>query len=348
MEEGKKKGRSSLQGSFATGAIALVFLIIGYEVALFVHKAAVTRIEANRDRPDTVYVFVPAEDALSSAKKIADAIDGAEDALSSAKIIADATERASSAQKQNDDFSPGTASGGASAKLFAEPDAVPGGTVIIRRESEHSAGVKRVREQTRQVESFRFNPNTVSVEDLQRLGFSEKQAQAIDHYRQKGGRFRRKADFAKSYVVADSVFARLEPFIDLPKLDINKADSVAFLALPGIGPWYAGKIVAYRRELGGFSHPEQLMEIYRFDREKYDGLSDLITCSKPEPYPLWTLPEADLARHPYISKEEAHGIVLYRTHQPRDAWTVEGLRQAGVLSPEHFAALSRCLLVTLK
>lgn len=305
MEEGKKKGRSSLQGSFATGAIALVFLIIGYEVALFVHKAAVTRIEANRDRPDTVYVFVPAEDALSSAKKIADAIDGAE-------------------------------------------DAVPGGTVIIRRESEHSAGVKRVREQTRQVESFRFNPNTVSVEDLQRLGFSEKQAQAIDHYRQKGGRFRRKADFAKSYVVADSVFARLEPFIDLPKLDINKADSVAFLALPGIGPWYAGKIVAYRRELGGFSHPEQLMEIYRFDREKYDGLIDLITCSKPEPYPLWTLPEADLARHPYISKEEAHGIVLYRTHQPRDAWTVEGLRQAGVLSPEHFAALSRCLLVTSK
>lgn len=302
MEEGKKKGRSSLQGSFATGAIALVFLIIGYEVALFVHKAAVTRIEANRDRPDTVYVFVPAEDALSSAKKIAD----------------------------------------------APPDAVPGGTVIIRRESEHSAGVKRVREQTRQVESFRFNPNTVSVEDLQRLGFSEKQAQAIDHYRQKGGRFRRKADFAKSYVVADSVFARLEPFIDLPKLDINKADSVAFLALPGIGPWYAGKIVAYRRELGGFSHPEQLMEIYRFDREKYDGLIDLITCSKPEPYPLWTLPEADLARHPYISKEEAHGIVLYRTHQPRDAWTVEGLRQAGVLSPEHFAALSRCLLVTSK
>jgi DNA uptake protein ComE-like DNA-binding protein len=198
------------------------------------------------------------------------------------------------------------------------------------------------------VESFRFNPNTVSVEDLMRLGFSEKQAQAIDHYRQKGGRFRRKADFAKSYVVADSVFARLEPFIDLPKLDINKADSVAFLALPGIGPWYAGKIVAYRRELGGFSHPEQLMEIYRFDREKYDGLSDLITCSKPEPYPLWTLPEADLARHPYISKEEAHGIVLYRTHQPRDAWTVEGLRQAGVLSPEHFAALSRCLLLTSK
>ena len=304
MEEGKKKGKSSLKGSFVTGAIALVFLILGYEVALFVHRAAVTRIEANRDHPDTVYIV----------------------------------------QRVPEDVSEGEVSSGASALLFAEEENSPSGSsaTVIRRNAPHSPGVEKVREQTRRVESFRFNPNTVSVEDLQRLGFSEKQAQAIDNYRQKGGRFRRKADFAKSYVVADSVFARLEPFIDLPRLDINKADSTALLALPGIGPWYAGKIVSYRKELGGFSHPEQLLEIYRFDREKYDGLSDLITCSEPEPYPLWTLPEAELARHPYISKEEAHGIVLYRTHQPREAWTVEGLKKAGVLSQEHADKLSKC------
>ena len=309
MEEGKKKGKSSLKGSFVTGAIALVFLIIGYEVALFVHRAAVTRIEANRDHPDTVYIVQRVQDKVSE-----DVPEG--EVSTSAIDYADAAEEASS-------------SGSAS---------------VFRRNAPHSPGVRKVREQTRRVESFRFNPNTVSVEDLQRLGFSEKQAQAIENYRQKGGRFRRKADFAKSYVVADSVFARLEPFIDLPKLDINKADSTALLTLPGIGPWYAGKIVSFRKELGGYSHPEQLLEIYRFDREKYDGLSDLITCSQPEPYPLWTLPEADLARHPYISKEEAHGVVLYRTHQPREAWTVEGLKKAGVLSQEHADKLSKCRL----
>ena len=299
MEEGKKKGKSSLKGSFVTGAIALVFLIIGYEAALFMHRAAVMRIESNRDHPDTVFIvqYLPEEDALSSANN-----------------KADATEETS-------------------------PSA---GTVVVRKESAHSPAVRKVREQTRRVESFRFNPNTVSVEDLQRLGFSEKQARSIDNYRQKGGRFRRPSDFAKSFVVADSVFERLAPFIDIPLLDINKADSSALLALPGIGPWYAGKIVSYRKELGGFSHPEQLLEIYRFDRERYDGLRDLITCSEPEPFPLWTLPEADLARHPYISKEEAHGIVLYRRYQPREAWTVEGLRKAGVLSGEHASALSRC------
>ena len=72
MEEGKMK-RKPLSASFVTGAIALVFLIIGYEVAVFIHKAAVTRIEANRDHPDTVYVYVNSgedateEETLSSA-----------------------------------------------------------------------------------------------------------------------------------------------------------------------------------------------------------------------------------------------------------------------------------------
>ena len=219
-------------------------------------------------------------------------------------------------------------------------------TVTVRKPSEHSPDAVRVREKAvrRPVETFRFNPNTVSLEDLMRLGFSEKQAQSILNYRSKGGRFRRPADFAKSFVVADSVFDRLEPYIDIPRIDINRADSAAFETLPGIGPYFAAKMVSYRASLRGYSTPEQLMDIYHFDRERYDGLKDLITCSKPEPYPLWTLPEADLARHPYITRDEAHSIVLYRTHQPRATWTLEGLKKAGVLSEEHHRQLSKCVL----
>ena len=44
--------------SFVIGAIALLFLIIGYETALFVHKAAVERIVSLQEKPDTVYVVV--------------------------------------------------------------------------------------------------------------------------------------------------------------------------------------------------------------------------------------------------------------------------------------------------
>jgi len=308
MEEGKKS-KKTLSASFVTGAVALVFLIIGYEVAVFVHKAAVLRIEAARDKPDTVYVYVPAN------------LDAAEDTLSSAllrnPIRANAPERVSPA------------------------------TSVIRRNAKHSPAVEAVREATRKVESFSFNPNTVNVEDLRRLGFSEKQAQALDNYRKKGGRFRRASDFGKSYVVADSVFDRLEPFINIPKLDINKADSAAFDDLPGIGPYFAGKMVSYRASLRGYSRKEQLMEIYNFDSEKYNALEDLITCSSPEPYPLWSLSEEELSKHPHISRQEAHGIVLFRQHHSPSECTLEGLKKAGVLSSEHADKLSMCKIQPL-
>ena len=297
--------RKPLSASFVTGAIALVFLIIGYEVAVFIHKAAVTRIEANRDHPDTVYVYVNSgEDATE------------EETLSSALLRNPVRANA--------------------------PESVS--PSVVRHNAKHSPVVEAVRARSRKVESFSFNPNTVSVEDLQRLGFSEKQAQSIDNYRLKGGRFRRKEDFAKSYVVADSVYDRLEPYIVIPKLDINKADSTALLDLPGIGPYFAGKIVSYRTSLRGYSTTEQLMEIYHFDREKYDGLKDLITCSAPEPYPIWTLSEDELSKHPHISRTEAHSIVIYREHHTPSECTFEGLRKAGTLSEEHAGKLSLCKL----
>ena len=305
MEEGKMK-RKPLSASFVTGAIALVFLIIGYEVAVFIHKAAVTRIEANRDHPDTVYVYV--------------------------------------------NETPGQAGGDENISVMPGPDnsVMPGpdraSHTIIRKNAQHSQVVEAVRARSRRVESFRFNPNTVSVEDLQRLGFSEKQALSIDNYRLKGGRYRRKEDFAKSYVVADSVYDRLEPYIFIPKLDINKADSTALLDLPGIGPYFAGKIVSYRTSLRGYSATEQLMEIYHFDREKFDGLQDLITCSAPEPYPIWTLSEDELSKHPHISRAEAHSIVIYREHHTPSECTFEGIRKAGILTEEHAGKLSLCKL----
>lgn len=52
-QDDKKKTPSA---SFIIGSIALVFLIIGYQIALFIHHAAVEKIVANHDHPDTVFV----------------------------------------------------------------------------------------------------------------------------------------------------------------------------------------------------------------------------------------------------------------------------------------------------
>ena len=214
-----------------------------------------------------------------------------------------------------------------------------------RRNAVHAPLAERIREEKprRQVESFRFDPNTVSVEDLQRLGFSPKQAASIDNYRSKGGRFRRKEDFAKSYVVADSVYRRLEAYIDIPLLDINRADSAAFDALPGIGGYFAAKMVAYRRQLGGYSCKEQLMEIYHFDRERFDGLKELICVGEAPAFRLWTLPADSLRLHPHIrSWQTARAIVLYRENNAKEALTLAGLREAGILSEEQAEGLGRC------
>lgn len=313
-----------LKSSFAVGSIALVFLIVGYQAAVFVHSAAVAKIAADRDCPDTVFVAVGNENGAG---------------------MPETGDTQASAESRHD-----WSSGKGRGKSDRDGQSWGKGKeirIIERRSGAKSAAGENLRENVprRKVESFSFDPNTASVEDLQRLGFSLKQAQSIDNYRNKGGRFRRKSDFAKSFVVSDSIYRRLENCIDIPRLDINLADSAAFDTLPGIGGWFARQMILYRERLGGYSFPEQLMEIRNFDREKFDKLSDLIVVSPQTsvPYPLWTLPEEELKRHPYIGAA-AHGIVLFRSSQPKDRWSVEELLRNRILPEDDAERLARCMI----
>lgn len=68
----------------------------------------------------------------------------------------------------------------------------------------------------KQAHLFLFNPNTITLDSLVMLGFSPKQAQTILNYRNKGGRFRKKEDFAKMYVVSEEKYAALQQWIDIP------------------------------------------------------------------------------------------------------------------------------------
>lgn len=330
--EGKdrKTSKKKISASFKVGTIALAFLIIGYQAALFIHSAAVTHIASNRDAPDTVFVL---DEGL--ARRVLEGGVGSTSPSGDRATIGDVRGK-------------GPASAG---KDGAERDASEGGvlpteniSIMIRKEAERDRMTESIREKVLpgKVENFRFNPNIVSLEDLQRLGFSEKQARSIINYREKGGRFRRPSDFAKSFVVADSVYRRLEPYIDIPKIDINRADSTEFDTLPGIGPYFASRMISYRDELKGYSYPEQLMDIHNFDREKFEGLKDLITIGESEPYPIWSLDEEELEKHPYIGKYAAHGVVVYRKNNPREMLTIENLARAGVLKPDYAEKLAKC------
>ena len=314
-----------MKSSFKTGAIALAFLVLGFELAMFVHRAAVERVVANRDRPDTVFLEAP---PLKYP-----AAPGLPTSPQSGSVP--------------------TSAGRSEERLIMPEMSSHTDTSATRiktsrlRVANHEPRARAMYEAApgRRVESFRFNPNTVTLSELVRLGFTEKQAQSILNYREKGGKFRRKSDFAKSYVVADSVFHRLEPFIDIPLLDINKADSAAFDSLPGIGGWFAHKMVEYREQLHGYSCPEQLMEIYRFDQEKFDGLKDLITCSPAEPYPFWSGTQEDIRNHPHIRNwQTARDIAFYRDHNPAENLNVDCLLKAGIITEEQAMRLRRCRL----
>ena len=297
-----QKEKSSLSASFKLGAVALAFMIIGYQTALFVRQAAVTRIADRMDSPDTVYVITRA-----AAESLSARIPEVKEEFNAASDTSRLVIRTSG-----------------------------------RRPPETEAVRQAVAERT--YDNFPFDPNTATVEDLQRLGFSAKQAASIRAYCEKGGRFHRKTDFQKSYVVPDSVYRRLEPYISIPRLDINAADSAAFDALPGIGPYFAAKMVSYRAELHGYSFAGQLMDIWKFDEERFAGLADLIVVGPAPPYPIWTLPEDSLRLHPYIRSYAAHGIVLFRENSPRESWTVEALKRAGILDPDVADKLARCNL----
>ena len=86
----------------------------------------------------------------------------------------------------------------------------------IKRHSRADAGIRSGR---KKYALFPFNPNTITLDSLQLLGFSKKQALTIIHYREKGGRFRRKEDFSKMYTVSREKYLELEPYIIIPKTE---------------------------------------------------------------------------------------------------------------------------------
>lgn len=370
-EDKKRKG---LSASFVTGAVALVFLIVGYQVALFLNRTAISKILADRSSPDTVYIAYTPEGNGQTVKeqeaprtgKVADgnratgngtagnmaggtgtARNGTDGIRTGSKpdrirTVRNGAERnGTDGNKTSKNGNDGTRSG----RQVANKD-IRIVSNAPRYRIDQNTGERTRPAKRRPVENFMFNPNTASHDDFQRLGFSEKQASALVNYRNKGGIFRRKSDFAKSFVVADSVYRRLEPYIDIPLLDLNTADSAAFDGLPGIGGYFANKIIEYRTRLQGFSYKEQLMDIYRFDKEKYDALHDLVTVDKntSTPYPLWSLPEDSLAQHPYIGWHAAHGITVYKSANPVEKWTVDGIIEAGILDPGMGAKLAQCLI----
>jgi DNA uptake protein ComE-like DNA-binding protein len=186
-------------------------------------------------------------------------------------------------------------------------------------------------------ELFPFDPNVASISELLRLGFSERQAQAIENLRRKGWRFQTAKDFAKVYVVDSLMYKRLEPFISIPPPDhpwqrqalrndslkriretyvveLNSADTNELVKLKGIGRGYARRIAAHRSLLGGYMSIEQLTDIYGITPELVESIRGNVridTMAAKRIY-LNMVSYSDLKTHPYLTDYQARAIIYYR------------------------------------
>lgn len=91
---------------------------------------------------------------------------------------------------------------------------------------------------------------------------------------------------------------------------LNTADTTALKTIPGIGPYFARKIVQYGERLGGYVSIDQLDEIDDFplDSKKYLVIQD----AQPRKLNLNQLSRNELKRHPYINYYQARAIEDYR------------------------------------
>lgn len=97
-------------------------------------------------------------------------------------------------------------------------------------------------------------------------------------------------------------------------IDINRADSVQLLPLPGIGPVFASRLIKYRDLLGGYSSVDQLKEVYGISLETIHRITDRIVIDTTLiiKMDLNTATFRELLRHPYLEYEDVKSIVNYR------------------------------------
>jgi len=176
-------------------------------------------------------------------------------------------------------------------------------------------------------------------------------------YRSKGGRFYEKKDLLKIYGLTPVLYDQIYDFIIFPKekvkedmdvkdigkaepfkqeikvMNLNSIDSLSLLNIPGIGPFYAGHIVEYRKHLGGFISLSQLFELYKMDSTRYLQWIPYLIISDSSRRKI-DLNQADfktILRHPYMDYETTKRIVNYRRKLGRIAGLYQ-LRKDSILS----------------
>lgn len=192
----------------------------------------------------------------------------------------------------------------------------------------------------KETEYFPFDPNRADSSDFISLGLPSWMVRNILRYRAKGGKFRQPEDFRKIYGLKEQDYRRLLPYIyvevpgrvpakkspsllrdtlKFPKaekyaegtvVELNSADTSALKKIPGIGPFTARRIVAYRRRLGGYCSVRQLEDI-SLDSDSLGRWFSTDTALIRK-IAINSASIHQLRRHPYINFYQARAFIEFR------------------------------------
>lgn len=114
-------------------------------------------------------------------------------------------------------------------------------------------------------------------------------------------------------------------------IELNSADSAQLVALRGIGPYYASRIIRYRKRLGGFYSINQLKEL----KMKYFNVDSNAHLFKVNPAAIQkldmdTMSFKAILKHPYLEYEDVQLIFNAKRKYGHISFSV--LERQGVLT----------------
>lgn len=164
----------------------------------------------------------------------------------------------------------------------------------------------------------KFEINQVSIEDLEKMGFSKGLAKTFINYRDAIGGFKHKSEMKKIYGLAENDFYLLKKFgylkpspIISQKLNINTCNYFQLYNLLN-DQKISNRILKFRESLGGFCDQSQFNEIYGITEQQRQLLqkNTNIDLTKIRCINLRYTSLKALERHPYIDKKQAKKIYL--------------------------------------
>lgn len=191
---------------------------------------------------------------------------------------------------------------------------------------------------------FPFDPNSLNEAGWQQLGLREKTIKTILNYLSKGGRFRKPEDLQRVYGLFPDEYERLKPYIRIAEasaapipawtnekrdvenpakatvdkrrltVEINTADTSALIALPGIGPKLAQRIISFREKLGGFYAVSQVAETFGLADSVFRKIEPLLRLEVKtlRRININTATAGELKAHPYLKWNMVNALLAYR------------------------------------